>query len=92
MAVISLSVTLFFDCNWLRHLLQQLVQVRSLEQPVAIHRIPVHWKVASGCPIADRIVMDAKVLGRLCGLHVFRQFGHGLGLGTLTAIFAKAIA
>jgi hypothetical protein len=36
--------------------------------------------------------MDAEVLGRLCCVHAFRQFGHGLGLVTLGAILAKAIA
>jgi hypothetical protein len=29
--------------HWLGGLLEQLVQVGPFEQPVAIHRIPVHW-------------------------------------------------
>ena len=65
-----------FRFHWNGNLLEQIVQVRSFEETIAVHRIPVHWKVASGSPFANCVVVDAKVLGSFCSVHVFRQFGH----------------
>jgi len=53
------------------HLLQQLIQVRSPEQAIAIHRVAMHREFAAGCPIANRVLVDAEVLSRLRGVHVF---------------------
>jgi hypothetical protein len=54
-----------FRFHWNGNLLEQLVQVRSFEETIAVHRIPVHWKVASGCPFANRVVVNAEILSRL---------------------------
>lgn len=40
----------------------------------------MHREVATRSPLSDRVVMDAQELGRLGGVQVLRQFGHGLGL------------
>ena len=73
-------------------LFEELVQIAALEQSVAIRRIPVHLYVATGCPFANRVVVDAKVFSRLGGVHVFRQFRHGPSLISLGANFARAVA
>jgi hypothetical protein len=86
----AIEVLLGFDR--LGYLLEQFVQVASLEQAIAIHWIPMHWDVTTSSPFADRVVVDAEVFGRLCGVQVFRQFGHGLGLVTLGANSARSIA
>ncbi len=44
---------------------EDFVQVRSFEQTIAIHWIPVHLQVASGCPVPNRVVVYAEVLSRL---------------------------
>jgi hypothetical protein len=67
---------------------QKLVQVRLLEQPVTVSRIAMHRDVTTSSPFADRIVVNAEVLGRLGRMHVFGQFGHGFGLNALAAKFA----
>ena len=36
----------------------------------------IHLYFARGSPFANCVVVDAKVLGSFCGVHVFRQFGH----------------
>lgn len=51
-----------FRFYWNGGLLQQFVQVRSLEQPVAIRRIPVHREFATSGPITDRVVVDSEVI------------------------------
>jgi hypothetical protein len=47
----------------------------------------MHREFATGSPITDRVVVDTQVLGSLCGMQVFRQFGHGFTLDSLGAIF-----
>jgi hypothetical protein len=49
----------------------------------------VHRDITASRPFADRVVVDAEVFGRFCGVQVFRQFGHGFGLVTLGAKFAR---
>lgn len=73
-------------------LLEQIVKVRSFEETIPIHGIAMHREFATGSPIANRVVVDAKVLGSFGGVQVFRQFGHGFGLNTLGANFARAVA
>ncbi len=48
----------------------------------------MHRDVTTSSPFADRIVVNAEVLGRLGRMHVFGQFGHGFGLNALAAKFA----
>ena len=52
----------------------------------------MHREFATGSPITDRVVVDAKVLGSFCGVQVFRQFGHGFGLDLRDAMFTKTLA
>lgn len=47
----------------------------------------MHWKFTTGSPVTDCVVVDTEVLGSLCGVKVFRQFGHGFRLDSLGAIF-----
>ena len=75
--------------NRLRYLLEQLVQISSFEQSIPIYRIAMHRDLATGCPFANGVVVDAEILGRFCGMHMLRQFGHGLGLQKLRREFRK---
>jgi hypothetical protein len=86
------SVGLGLGFNRLSRRLEQFVQVGSFEQSVAVDGIAMHWKIATGCPITDRVVVDTEVLGSFCGMQVFRQFGHGFGLDLLDAMFTKTTA
>jgi len=67
-----LLLWLFRSCDFR----QKLLEVLSLEQPVAIGWIPVHWNLAVGCPGPDGPKGNSQDLGRFCNFHVFTQFGH----------------
>jgi hypothetical protein len=41
------------------------------------------------CPLTKRIVVNAEILDRFCGVHILRQFGHGHGLQKLRREFRK---
>jgi hypothetical protein len=49
----------------------------------------MHRDLATGCPFAKGGVVDAEILGRFCGVHILRQFGHGHGLQKLRREFRK---
>jgi len=55
---------------------EEFVEVASFEQSVAVNWVSMHWEFPTGSPITNRVVVDAEVLGSLCGVQVFRQFGH----------------
>jgi hypothetical protein len=39
----------------------------------------MHQDLAKGCPFAKRVVVNAEILDRFCGVYLLRRFGHGLG-------------
>ena len=71
---------------------QEFLEVTAFEQSIAIRRIPVHRDVATSGPFTERIVVNAEVISSFCGVHVFGQFGHGLGLCSLVANLARPVA
>jgi hypothetical protein len=40
----------------------------------------MHWKFTTGCPVTDGVVVNAEVVGGLCGVKVVGKFGHEIPL------------